>query len=371
MSSSSPPPEPPPSTRLAEAELRAAIRAARPLRAPVGRLPVSSKVILVGDPSRFKAAMRQLRQLGHEVVGLLSADPSRTDADFRPLGSPQDLGLAFVFAHAPSKSFFDGASPALAECHWLVEPGENHRSMGRDSSLMDRLGARLAALHARLADEESRECLARIIRARIEGNSAYLRPSVYRQYTHPRIQAGEGDIVLDCGAFDGDSSESFARAVGSTGHVIALEPDAANYRALCARIASGQLTNITPLRCATWMETTVLRVSGKLASAAVGKGAAGTAYAPVLATTIDQIKRDLGLPRIDVIKMDIEGAEVNSLLGARETIMSDKPRLMISAYHKPDDLVTIPELLLEMRPDYSLFLGHHNYYHTETDLYCH
>jgi hypothetical protein len=118
------------------------------------------------------------------------------------------------------------------------------------------------------------------------------------------------------------------------------------------------------------METAILRVSGKLASAAVGKDAAGGANSPVLATTIDQIRQDLGLPRIDVIKMDIEGAEANSLRGARETIMADKPRLMISAYHKRDDLVTIPELILQMRADYSVFLGHHNYYPTETDIYC-
>jgi hypothetical protein len=62
-------------------------------------------------------------------------------------------------------------------------------------------------------------------------------------------------------------------------------------------------------------------------------------------TTIDKIVAELKLERVDYIKMDIEGAEQNALKGGRETIARFHPRMALSAYHRPDDPVKIPELV--------------------------
>lgn len=54
--------------------------------------------------------------------------------------------------------------------------------------------------------------------------------------------------------------------------------------------------------------------------------------------------------KVTFIKMDIEGLEMKAIKGASKIIKEQKPRLAICIYHKPDDFVSIPALLLELRP---------------------
>ena len=74
--------------------------------------------------------------------------------------------------------------------------------------------------------------------------------------------------------------------------------------------------------------------------------------------------------RATLIKMDIEGAEFKALLGCKQTIAKWRPRLAISIYHKPEDILEIPALLLEMQPDYQFALRHYSFGASETILYA-
>ena len=58
----------------------------------------------------------------------------------------------------------------------------------------------------------------------------------------------------------------------------------------------------------------------------------------VALTTIDQLVSDLRLPRVDYIKLDIEGAEREALRGARRTLANHRPRILLESYHRHDDL---------------------------------
>lgn len=69
-------------------------------------------------------------------------------------------------------------------------------------------------------------------------------------------------------------------------------------------------------------------------------------------TTLDKELKNV--ERVDVIKMDIEGAEYEALKGAQETIRKHKPRLAISVYHNKKDKEIIPELILSLVPDYTV-----------------
>ncbi|WP_409455738.1 FkbM family methyltransferase [Pseudescherichia sp.] len=63
---------------------------------------------------------------------------------------------------------------------------------------------------------------------------------------------------------------------------------------------------------------------------------------------------------VTFIKMDVEGTEHYALKGAESTIRNHRPLLAISVYHKPEDLLTILQLLQSFCPDYHFFLrGHH------------
>ena len=65
------------------------------------------------------------------------------------------------------------------------------------------------------------------------------------------------------------------------------------------------------------------------------------------------------LPRVDFIKLDIEGAELDMLHGAKKTITRCKPKMAISAYHKPEDLWTLANYVKSLRSDYEFEFRHH------------
>ena len=68
--------------------------------------------------------------------------------------------------------------------------------------------------------------------------------------------------------------------------------------------------------------------------------------------TLDSYVREKNLPRVDFIKLDVEGAELDVLKGAATTIAQFKPILALSAYHKWDDFWTLMNFVKSIRPDY-------------------
>jgi hypothetical protein len=74
-------------------------------------------------------------------------------------------------------------------------------------------------------------------------------------------------------------------------------------------------------------------------------------------TTIDKLVDELKLARVDFIKMDIEGAEVKALLGARSTLQRFHPRMSLSVYHHPAHPVEVPQAALAAWPSYSVECG--------------
>ena len=74
--------------------------------------------------------------------------------------------------------------------------------------------------------------------------------------------------------------------------------------------------------------------------------------------------------KVTFIKMDIEGKEYYALMGAKEIIAIQKPRLAISVYHRTDDIIKIPALLLELVPEYKFCIRHYSILSNETILYA-
>ena len=74
--------------------------------------------------------------------------------------------------------------------------------------------------------------------------------------------------------------------------------------------------------------------------------------------------------KISFIKMDIEGAEKEAILGAENIIRIQKPKMAVSIYHKREDIWELPKLLLEMNPEYRFYLRHYSFRDAETVLYA-
>lgn len=163
-------------------------------------------------------------------------------------------------------------------------------------------------------------------------------------YERGPVAIRPGDIVIDLGAHIG----VFSRRALSRGaaKVVAFEPDPRNRSCLeigfSQEIRDGRLI-VVP--AAAWNEDTVLKFhSEHLCSQVSDHGEVS-----VQARTIDGVVAELGLPRIDFIKADIEGAERTALLGASHTIRTFAPRLALCTYHLPDDTEVIPRLVRSFR----------------------
>lgn len=191
--------------------------------------------------------------------------------------------------------------------------------------------------------------------------------SGFEFYNHPQVKVEPGDVVLDAGCFDGKTAMFFANM--GAGAVHTFEPDANNAAVSGRAIAeSGLAGKIVLHEFGFWSTEGTLKFSVDphyRSQNRISGGGAGS----IRVRTIDGFVRERGLVP-DLIKMDIEGAEIAAIEGARSTLEDYKPKLQISIYHEPDDLWKIPQLVRRIQPSYEFFLGHHSQNMFETVLYA-
>ncbi len=188
-------------------------------------------------------------------------------------------------------------------------------------------------------------------------NLAEMEQHIYgtgEHFVHP------GDVVLDCGASDGDFTRQALEAGARTVVSIEISPSSAECirRNLAAEVAAGRVI-VYPKGVWNKEDTLTLNVDDTnfAANSVVMHTDNSHPSVRVPLTTIDKLVAELNLPRVDFIKMDIEGAEVPALAGGHETIARFRPRLAIATEHKPDDEYTIPAAVHKIRADYQMECG--------------
>lgn len=187
-------------------------------------------------------------------------------------------------------------------------------------------------------------------------------------YSLPHVcLAEEGDTVIDCGAFNGNSSLFFASCVGKSGKVYAFEPIPNIYLNL-----QENLSNFPDLQERIHIKN--LGVSSQKGVLRFRRSGAASRIDPngdieVEVVTIDDFVESHQLRHISLIKMDIEGYEKQAISGAIKTIKRFRPKIMICVYHLAEDMVAIPEMILRITPWYKLYLRHHASHDGELVLY--
>ena len=223
--------------------------------------------------------------------------------------------------------------------------------------------------YGQFSDELSKAGYLAALNAKINNNPKYLAPYVRpdEYFCEDIIKLGSDEIFIDCGAFDGDTVTSFLsnlndRSIQGYSAIYALEPDKTNYKKLLNKV--GLMPNVHCLNKGAWSEATTLRFdsSGDVASHVQDSG-----ETVIETTTIDNL---LSGKRASLIKMDIEGAELEGLKGARRTISQYKPKLAVCAYHKPSDLIMLPQYIKSIVPEYNLFFRLHSWLTIDFVLYA-
>lgn len=149
--------------------------------------------------------------------------------------------------------------------------------------------------------------------------------------------AVEGAVAFDIGANIGVHSLTLARAVGAGGRVLAFEPNPPVRRVLTRNLALNRLDQVIVFECALGSEAgkMELRVPDPASPEASNPGLASlvaleTAHhlVRVPVRTVDQIVDDVGLDRVDLVKIDVQGYEYDVLLGMRDTLNRFSPALI-------------------------------------------
>lgn len=188
----------------------------------------------------------------------------------------------------------------------------------------------------------------------------YLAPDIVHPHEH--------EVYIDGGVLDLQNTAEFIDwCHGEYSAVYAFEPDLRSYQTCLNRIETDPAfdsSRVHLLHAALWREDTTLNFEdGHGGGSNINSGG----NSAVQGRSIDSVLQ--GAP-VTFIKLDIEGAEMDALIGARESIQRWKPRLAICIYHKPNDPIDIPLYIHELVPEYKMYIRHYSTCSAETVLYC-
>ena len=178
-----------------------------------------------------------------------------------------------------------------------------------------------------------------------------------------RIKPHKKNIFVDAGSFDGQTTCDFINwSKNNYEKVFCFEPNENNYANVVNRFHENP--SIEVVNAGTWNEDKILSFHS---DGPASKITDANSNCSIDVTTIDKIVKD---EKVTFIKMDVEGAELESIWGAYNTIVNNKPDLAICIYHKWLDFIDIPEAILNLVPEYKLAIRHYSNNTTETVLYA-
>lgn len=219
-------------------------------------------------------------------------------------------------------------------------------------------------------DDRSYDVLADILYYRLASdkrilfqNTEHLKDMYFDNHAVNHFRKDWSKCVVDCGAYNGDTVRSLIRKKKDYGKIYCFEANKQNFGRLekCA----GKFQNITCFNNAVGNESVNIATQSDGVSSRVNHFSEANDHESIRMVRID----DAISEPITFIKMDIEGEELNALKGAKEHIISDRPAMAISLYHKLQDIYTIPSYIHELDSSYRFLLRKYGETISELVLY--
>ncbi|GBG15957.1 LysR family transcriptional regulator [Novimethylophilus kurashikiensis] len=219
------------------------------------------------------------------------------------------------------------------------------------------------AMSQSLADAESVDVLNHLLQYRLTGDYRFM--SSYRvrfkdQYFESFLNLGAGEVFVDCGGFDGDTTEEFIRRCPEYTKVYLFEPSSKNIEKAKLRLKDSHDIDFIELGISDTKGTLAFDPDAGSASSVDELGSCKIAV-----TTLDDHIAD----KVTFIKMDLEGWETKALAGAQRHILEDRPKLAISVYHHPSDFWRVFDFVTGLRRDYKVYLRHYTEGWSETVMF--
>ena len=217
-------------------------------------------------------------------------------------------------------------------------------------------------LYNLMADEESRKTLLDVMRFRLTADPAYMKEYNVRlkQQYFEDFMKYDNEVFADIGGFDGDTTEEFCNHYPNYKKVLFFEPSPKNM--VVAKKRLKDLKNIEYFPFGLADEAKYLAFNSQAGSAS---SISETGDCRIEVRTFDEVIKE----QVDTIKMDIEGMEYNALVGSKNQIQFNSPKLCIAVYHRASDFRQIYKYILGINPNYYIYLRHYTEGWSETVMY--
>ena len=209
-----------------------------------------------------------------------------------------------------------------------------------------------------LADGQSRKIYENVIYYKLTGDIKFLfdaqsdKDEVYKEL----LRAESIRSYADLGAYNGDTIRELIPYAKNLSEVTAFEPDRRSFRKLTEYCDTVSEIKINKVNAAAWScrQTLTFGDEGNRNSGLFAKGKT----VEVEGVSLDEV---LDGGSVDYIKYDVEGCESQAIDGSAETILKYAPSLLVSVYHRSEDVFSLPLKIHKMRPEYRLYLRRYPY----------
>ena len=235
-----------------------------------------------------------------------------------------------------------------------------------DSNFYEANEAKIEAVESLLADEKSKEVYRSVIDYKLSGEVRLLREthSDFSEAYGEILHAENFEYIADLGAYNGDTLREIKPYATRLYEAVAFEPDRRNHKKLCDYAEDESSFKIRAYKKAAWdkTETLIFDGSGNRNSTLISSDSMPvTKCAKVVEVEACSLDGVLDGARVDYIKYDVEGAEREAIAGSHNSIEKFRPALLVSLYHRSEDIFELPLLLHEKYPDYKFYMRRREY----------
>ncbi len=321
-------------------------------------------IVLYGMGNGAEIMMKQLNKYGIKVSGFFASDDfvrgqsfmGHRVMTFRETKEKFPNMIALVSFGTQRKEVIDNILSLDCEVYAPEVP-----VVGDDVFTLDFAKdhkAEIEKVYSLLADEQSKKVFEEVILYKLDGKISHL---INCQTTQDEMMSlfdfSQNESYLDLGAYNGDTVLDFVNRVNMWKNITAVEPDIKNFRKLIKNTENLENVVLVNKAISSKSEMISFSTSGGRNSRVGGEN-------EIQATSIDDLNTDFTF-----IKMDVEGQEAQAIKGAANAI-SKKPKMLISAYHRSEDIFKIPLLVHEINPEYRVLLRHLPYIPAWDTNYC-
>ena len=347
------------------------------------RLQPDCPVFIFGAGGFGKSVLKVLIKNGFKVDGFIDSKPNHKTVDgipvlqfsdlptltlnsqvimgiynrATPLNKLRDilLGSGFENIFMPW-DIYDQFSVDLGWRYWLSE----------QSFLINSL-SQIEITYNLLDDEISKQCFINILAFRLGENLSYADfthqdKQYFNELTLPTLNEIEEICYIDGGAYNGDTYLQLS-SIRNISKAFLFEPDSSNYSSLVKNVINSK-NKIFSLPLAISDKYAILTFS---AEGGEGSAISSEGNQHIATVALDEFFKN---EPIHFIKLDIEGAETQAILGASQIIKNMRPILAMSLYHKPNDIWLLPQLIKNLNSKYKVFIRQHYFNTFESVLYA-